>query len=176
MKSIANTISISRIILSLTLFFPKPFSGPFLFLYLIIGLSDIIDGYIARKTCSASKLGEKLDSIADMVFYFVFIIVLYPVVNPKIQILIWIAIIVLIRIISVVIVFAKYKIFGMVHTLANKGTGLFLFFFPLFYSIFQSEILIYTVCIVASISAIEELLIDLFSDEWQANTKSIFIK
>lgn len=176
MNSVANYISVSRIIISLTLFFTKPLSPLFLFVYLIIGLSDVLDGYIARKTCSTSKLGEKLDSIADMVFDCVFILILYPVVNPSMPILIWILIIALLRIISVMIVFAKYRIFGMVHTFANKGTGLFLFFFPIFYSLVPSEILLCVVCSVASISAIEELLIDVSSDEWQANRKSIFTK
>lgn len=142
----------------------------------MIGLSDIADGYIARKTCSASKLGEKLDSIADMVFDCVLIVILYPVVAPKMQILIWISIIALIRIVSVVVVFVKYKIFGMVHTFANKGTGLLLFSFPILYSVLQPEILMCALCAVASISAIEELLIDLSSKEWQANRKSVFIK
>lgn len=176
MNSVANYISVSRMILSLTLFLTEPLGAAFLCIYLIIGVSDILDGYIARKTGSASKLGEKLDSIADMVFDFILIIILYPVVNPGIQILIWIAVIALVRIISAAVVFARYRIFGMIHTLANKGTGLFLFSFPILYAMVRSEILIYTVCAVASISAIEELLIDLLSKEWQANRKSIFIK
>jgi phosphatidylglycerophosphate synthase len=176
MNPAANYISAFRIIISLALLYTKPLHAAFLFIYVVIGLSDIMDGYVARKTCSTSKLGEKLDSIADMVFDGVLIVILYPVVNPGIQILIWIAAIALIRIISAAIVFAKYRIFGMIHTLANKGTGLFLFFFPILYSVDPSEILICTVCIAASISAIEELLIDLMSEEWQANRKSIFVK
>jgi phosphatidylglycerophosphate synthase len=176
MKSVANYISISRIVISLALLITKPLSSLFLFIYLIIGLSDILDGYIARKTCSTSKLGEKLDSMADMIFDVILIIILYPVVNPRILILIWIAIIAIIRIISVGIVCMKYKTFGMVHTLANKGTGLLLFLFPLFYSVIQSEALIYFICTIATISAIEELFIDFLSKEWQANRKSIFAK
>ena len=76
MKSVANYISISRIVISLALLITKPLSPIFLFIYLIIGLSDILDGYIARKTCSTSKLGEKLDSMADMIFDVILIIIL----------------------------------------------------------------------------------------------------
>ena len=176
MNPVANYISISRIAISLALFFTKPFSPAFLFIYFIIGLSDVLDGYIARKTNSTSKLGEKIDSMADMIFDVILIIILYPVVNPGILILIWIAIIAIIRIISVMIVYIKYKTFGMVHTLANKGTGLLLFLFPIFYSVIQSETLIYFICTIATVSAIEELFIDLLSKEWHANKRSIFIK
>jgi phosphatidylglycerophosphate synthase len=176
MKSVANYISISRIVISIALLITKPLSPVFLSMYLIIGLSDILDGYIARKTYSTSKLGEKLDSMADMIFDVILIIILYPVVNPGLLILIWIVIVAIIRITAVGIVYIKYKTFGMVHTLANKGTGFILFLFPIFYTAIQSDILIYFICIIATVSAIEELFIDLLSNEWQANRKSIFVK
>jgi CDP-diacylglycerol--glycerol-3-phosphate 3-phosphatidyltransferase len=176
MKSLANYISVSRIVLSLTLFLTEPLSPVFILIYLIIGLSDILDGYIARKTRSTSRLGEKLDSFADMAFDFVLIIILYPVIKPKTEILIWIALIALIRITAIAVVYKKYRIPGMVHTLANKATGLALFLFPILYSIFRSEYFIYFVCLIASVSAVEELIIDLTSNKWLANRKSILVK
>ena len=51
---------------------PLPFiplsSAWFYVLYLFCGLTDMIDGTIARKTGAVSKFGEKLDTAADFVF------------------------------------------------------------------------------------------------------------
>ena len=45
-------------------------SSPAVFwtLYLLCGLSDVLDGAVARSTGTVSLLGEKLDTIADIIF------------------------------------------------------------------------------------------------------------
>ena len=176
MKSIANYISIARIFLALTLFFVKPLSIVFFEIYLLCGISDVLDGYIARKTNTVSKLGDNTDSVADLIMVVVLIIVLYPIINPKVQIIVWIVIIGIIRVVSILVVFVKYKTFEILHTYGNKITGLVLFTFPLVLAFVQSDLLMYIVCLVASISAIEELLIHLWSNEFRTNKKSIFTK
>jgi CDP-diacylglycerol--glycerol-3-phosphate 3-phosphatidyltransferase len=175
-KSIANYISIARIVLVLVLIFIKPLSIEFLTIYFICGISDIVDGYMARKTNTASKLGEKLDSAADLIMIFVLIIMLYPIINPTVQIVYCIIIIGVIRVTSIMVVFVKYKTFGILHTYGNKITGLILFVFPFLLAIINSVILMYILCMVASISALEDLVINLLSNEWQANKKSILTK
>lgn len=174
MKSIANYISIARIFLALTLAFVKPLSTAFFLLYLVCGISDVFDGYIARKTNTASKLGEKLDSVADFIMVVVVMIVLYPIITLTVQIVVWIVIIGIIRAVSMLVVFVKYKTFGILHTYGNKITGLVLFAFPLALAFVQSDVAMYIICAVASISAIEELFIHLSSNELRTNKKSIF--
>lgn len=176
MNSIANYISIIRILLVLSLVLIKPLSTEFYIIYVIAGISDIFDGYIARKTNTMSKLGEKLDSAADFIMFVVLIIILYPIINPTLQILIWIVIIGIIRIVSIIIVFIKYKTFGMLHTYSNKITGLMLFVLPLFLVSIKPDVLMYIICILASASAVEEIVIHLLSNELNANRKSIFTK
>ena len=44
------------------------FSPIFYVLYLIAGLSDMVDGIIARKTDSVSEFGQRLDGVVDFVF------------------------------------------------------------------------------------------------------------
>ena len=175
-KSIANLLSIARIFLSLTLALAKPLSIAFFVIYVVCGISDIFDGYIARKMNTTSKLGEKLDSIADLIMIMILIIVLYPIINLTVQIIIWIVTIGIIRAISVMVVFVKHKTFAILHTYGNKITGLVLFTFPVSLAFDQSDVMIYIICVVASISAIEELFIHLSSSELRANKKSIFIK
>jgi phosphatidylglycerophosphate synthase len=176
MKSIANYISIARILLVLALVRIEPLSTMFYVIYFICGISDILDGFIARKTNTTSKFGEKLDSAADLIMVVVLIAILYPIINPTVQILFWIVIIGIIRAVSVVVVILKYKTFGIIHTYANKITGLILFAFPVLLVVFPLDMLMYGICIVASISAVEELLINLLSNELCANKKSIFMK
>lgn len=173
MNSIANFISIARIVLVLAIIFVRPLSIEFYVIYFVCGISDMLDGYIARKTGTESKFGQKLDSAADLIMVAVLIIVLYPIIDIPVKISYWIVGIILTRVASMITVFAKYKTFGILHTLGNKITGLMLFLFPL---IIQSNVLIYILCIIGSISAIEEFLIHLISKELDANRRSIFYK
>jgi phosphatidylglycerophosphate synthase len=173
-KSAANYLSIARMLLAITLIFVKPLSIAFFIIYLACGISDAFDGYVARKAGTASKLGEKLDSVADFMMVMVLIVLLYPIINPTFRIIIWIVIIGIVKIAAVIVTFIKYKTLGMLHTYSNKITGFMLFAFPLTLSFAKSDVLIYIICAAASISAIEELVIDISSKEFEANKKSIF--
>ncbi|MBU3191867.1 CDP-alcohol phosphatidyltransferase family protein [Clostridium bowmanii] len=174
MKSIANYISISRAFLAPALALTKPLSITFFVIYLICGISDVFDGYIARKTNTTSQLGEKLDSVADLIMIMILIIVLYPIINLTVKIIVWVVIIGIIRVVSIIVVFVKYKTFGILHTYGNKITGIILFTFPISLTFIPLDVLIYMICVVASISAIEELFIHLSSNEFRANKKSLF--
>lgn len=176
MNSIANYISISRILLALMLFTVKPLSFTFFIIYVVCGFSDVFDGYIARKTDTVSKLGEKLDSLADLVMVAILAILLYPIINPPIIVSLWIAFIVIIRIISISIVYVKYTTFHILHSYGNKATGVVLFTLPLLLKFTQPNILMYVICAVASISAIEEIYIHISTNELQTNRKSILEK
>lgn len=176
MKAIPNCISISRMIFSLSMIFVKPLSLAFYAIYIICGLSDIMDGFIARKTGTSSKLGEKLDTMADMIMAGVLLVMFYPIINPKIEIVIWIILIGIIRLASMIIVSKKYKTFAMLHSYGNKITGIVLYIFPIVIPYIHTTVLMYISCVVASISAIEELIIQLTSSELQVNIKSIFSK
>ncbi|MGM9741497.1 MAG: CDP-alcohol phosphatidyltransferase family protein [Candidatus Cryptobacteroides sp.] len=50
-------------------------------LYLLCGLSDVLDGAIARRTGTASRLGEKQDTFADIVFVAIWIAIFIPAIN-----------------------------------------------------------------------------------------------
>ncbi len=176
MKVIPNCISFSRIVFSLMLIFVKPLSEGFYVLYIACGISDILDGFIARRFGAASRLGEKLDSIADMIMTGVLIAVLYPTLKPTAEIVLWIALIAIVRLASMVTALIKYKAYAVLHTYGNKAAGIALFMLPLLLPYISKAVLLYIVCTIASISAAEELVIQLTSKELQVNRQSIFVK
>lgn len=174
--SVANLISIARIFLVGLLLLTKPLSNMFYGIYILSGISDMLDGYIARKTKTESKLGEKIDSAADLIMIIVLIIILYPIIMPSSEIIVWIIAIGLIRIASMVIVFLKHNTFGALHTYGNKLTGFILFVFPVFLRLMSSRTIMYSICVIATITAVEELLINLTKNDFDANRKSLFFK
>ena len=156
MKNIANYISISRIIMSIALLIPKTFSITFYNIYIYCGLSDILDGFLARKYKITSEFGAKIDSIADMIFVFGSILKIIPVIEIPIAIYIWITIIILIKVFNIILGYIQYKKLTLLHTIANKITGFVLFIIPLMIGFIDIKILESLICGVATFSAIQE--------------------
>ena len=156
MKNIANYISISRIIMAIVLLLPKTFSKTFYIIYIYCGLSDILDGFLARKYKIISKFGAKIDSVADMLFVGVSLLKILPVIEISIGIYIWIIIIVLIKVFNIILGYIQYKKLTLLHTIANKITGFVLFIIPLMIGFIDIKILESLICGVATFSAIQE--------------------
>lgn len=166
-------MSFTRIVLALCLFFVTPFSVSFFVLYFICGLSDITDGFLARKYHFTSELGAKLDSLGDFIFIAVLLYILYPYVQLTNYLEQWILIIILIRFASLLVSFIKFHTLAFLHTYANKITGFFLFCFPIFYPLFGVEATGVFLCGLATVSAVEELLILIRTKELNRNVSSI---
>ena len=64
----ANIITIIRILCSIVLLFCPAFSSTFYAFYITAGISDMVDGWVARKTNTVSEFGSKLDTVADIIF------------------------------------------------------------------------------------------------------------
>lgn len=174
MRNIPNLITITRILGTTALVFIKPFSKLFFIIYFICGISDVLDGMIARKMNLVSKKGQILDSIAD--FFLVIVLLFIFVPNFKFSLLdiYWVVIIAVIRLTSLGVGFIRYKQLTFLHTYANKLTGLALFCFPFMYVILGLYTTTILVCFIASISAIEELIINTISKKLCRDIKSIF--
>lgn len=175
-KHVPNSITVIRIILTIALLFFEPFSNLFDVAYILGGLSDLLDGYIARKTKTMSKMGARLDSFADFIMIAVLFIKLIPVLRIPYVIYGWILFIAVIRFLSILIVIRKFHTLAILHTYTNKATGIILFFFPLLYQKMNIMILSTTICVLASISAVEELLIHITSGQLIEDRKSFFTK
>ena len=152
----ANIITASRIIISITLIFFPPFSTAFYALYIAAGITDMIDGTVARKTKTVSEFGARLDSVADIVFVAASLVKLLPAINIPFWLFVWTGIIALVRIINIVSGFIMQKRFVMLHTVMNKVTGLLLFVLPLTLRFVEIKYTAITVCAVATFAAVQE--------------------
>lgn len=65
---LANAITATRVAASAAILASSPTDPVFWLLYAWCGISDIIDGPIARRLGEESALGARLDSAADLVF------------------------------------------------------------------------------------------------------------
>ena len=152
----ANTITFFRIAAGIVLLFCPVFSPAFYALYIAAGLSDMLDGFVARKTDTVSKLGAKLDTIADLVLVVVCLIKLLPILSLPAWLYIWIGIIALIKVVNIVSGFAVQKTFMAVHSVMNKATGALLFLLPLTIPAVPLEYSAVIVCAAATFAAIQE--------------------
>lgn len=152
----ANIITCIRILCSIALLFCPAFSVAFYALYITAGVSDMIDGWVARKTNTASEFGAKLDTMADIVFVIVCLFKLLPVMNIPVWLYVWIGVIALIKVINIVSGYVVQKQFVSVHSVMNKVTGALLFIFPLTLSFVDIKYSATVVCIITTFAAIQE--------------------
>ena len=152
----ANIITIVRIICSIALLFVPVFSPAFYVLYLNAGASDMVDGAVARKTGTVSDLGSKLDTAADFVLVAACLIKLIPVLDIPLWLMIWIAVIALIKVINLLSGYVLRKEFAAAHTVMNKLTGAALFLLPLTLSMVDLKYSGIFVCVLATFAAIQE--------------------
>ena len=155
-KHIANIITGSRIVFSLSLLFVPLSSAWFYVLYLLCGLSDMIDGTVARRTNSASDFGARLDTVSDFVFMTVALIKFLPNLHIPIWLWIWIGIIAMIKLGNASWGFVRTKKLISPHTVLNKITGLLLFLLPVTISFVDLTHTLPIVCAVATVAAIHE--------------------
>ena len=152
----ANIITILRILCSIAILFCPVFSVAFYSLYITAGLTDMIDGWVARKTHTTSALGTKLDTIADIIFVIVCLFKLLPVMDIPTWLYVWIGIIAFIKIINIVSGYVIQKQFVAIHSVMNKVTGLLLFVLPLTLYFIDLRYSAVVVCLVATFAAIQE--------------------
>lgn len=175
-KNLPNYITGLRILGTAALLFVEALSIPFYVIYVLTGVTDALDGFIARKTNTASALGARLDSVADLIFYTVLLVKILPVMLQVLPTVIWyvVAGVLLIRVCAYALAFAKYKRFASVHTYMNKMTGASIFVYPFFLVLPVAVPVAFCVCAVAGLASLEELLIHAITKHYPEDTRTIF--
>ena len=156
MKNVANYISISRIIMSVLLLIPEAFTIAFYTIYIYCGISDMLDGFIARKSKNESKLGATLDSVADIIFVIVAMIKLLPILHLTKGLILWVVLIAFIKIVNVICSYIYYKKIELPHSIANKITGFILFIAP--FIVVNNDQIVFEIiiCSIATFAAVQE--------------------
>lgn len=180
MERLPNLLSGLRIVLALVL--PPLAESPGLFAatYVLCGITDIADGYIARKYNAATTLGAKLDSLADVIFWAIVLAILFlrtGILSDRL-VLTGALVVILVRAANFLITKIKFKQWGMLHSYGNKASGLalylalpgcvFLGYMPLY--------LVIPVFTMALLSALEETAILVTANKYNPNKKSLATK
>ena len=127
MKRIPDLLSMSRIVLCLPLLLVDAMTVPFWVLYLIAGITDMLDGFLARRWGVKSKFGARLDSLADFVFVLIVGSKLFPWLKLPATLWMMIGLIALVKMVNAICSYVvKHKI-EFQHTKVNKLTGFLLF-------------------------------------------------
>ena len=128
-------------------------------LYLIGGISDVLDGIVARKFGKETEFGSKFDTVSDILFTAVVLIKVIQTVYIPPWLIIWIICIAVIKCINIISGFIICKRFVSEHTLMNKVSGILLFAVPLCIGRLPQQpvtVLIILTCAMAAAAAVQE--------------------
>ena len=99
---IPNILSASRIALCMPLLLVDAMTLPFWILYLIAGITDMLDGFLARRWGVESGFGARLDSLADFVFVLAVGYKLFPWLKLPAALWMMIGLIALIKVVNAI--------------------------------------------------------------------------
>ncbi len=154
MKHLPNILSSLRIVWAVALILCDVAGTTIWVLYALCGISDIADGWLARRLKCVTKTGALLDSLADICFVGCCAWKLLPLLTLPQWLWLWAGIIVMIKFVNQLSALVLYGRCCFPHTFANKITGFMLFIaVPM---TFWSIIPISIVATVATFAAIEE--------------------
>ena len=179
-KQCANILSTARIIAAILLFFLDEIKAPFIIIYVFCGLTDFVDGKLARKLNITSTLGAALDTIGDVLTYLAFVKILI------IQNLVpgwavgWYIVAMLGNIVAGLIAKKRFGEFYLIHSLFGKVLGVSLFTLPIWLNLTEKVfpanyniLCLIVICIIATISAVESIYIQLKSKEQLTDITSL---
>ena len=169
-KQCANIISSSRIIAAISLFFFTKVSYPFVIVYVFCGLTDLVDGKLARKLNITSSIGALLDTIGDVLTYLAFVKILIIQQLIPLWFIVWYIVAMIGNGIAAIIAKKRFGEFYFIHSLFGKVLGVSLFILPLMLRMTEkiqnnNYICLSVICVVATLSAFETIYIQLKAKE-----------
>lgn len=158
-KHLANIISLSRVAGAIALFFFNDISTAFLIIYVLCGITDLIDGPIARKTNSTSPLGATLDTVGDVATYLALTKVLIIKKLVAGWILAWILSAGVLFGVSALISKRRFGKLYLPHTYLGKIFGGAVFVLPLAMQFMPGYVWMSVICSIATVHAFELLYV-----------------
>lgn len=154
-----NLITVLRMLGTGVLLFLVPESRTFYMVYAATGVTDVLDGTLARAMKATSPMGARLDSVADLLFYSVVLLRLLSVLWQKLPgwLWLWVGLILAMRLAAYLTAYRKTREFAASHSILNKATGAAVFLTPF---LLQSTALLgwsVVVCVLATAASGQEL-------------------
>jgi len=173
MKYVPNMLSIFRLIMLIPLVLLEPLTLPFMVIYILAGLSDMIDGPIARRFNVASQFGAALDGGADLLFLFTVLFRVGPLIEFSSWLWIWIGIAIASKLLASVIGYIRHKEIIFFHTYLGKFFMFNLFLFPVYFVFFSTDAVLIVLLILVTLVIIEDIYINSTSKEVDLDHKGI---
>ncbi len=176
--TIPNSLSLSRLVFLPLLYFFLWREQFLLFFasFSVLGSTDFLDGYLARKWNQVSRVGKALDTVADMFFYIsiaYFIHYLHP------QAIVWNRFFLMAAFgayaLSFLIPIILFKRPYTLHTRILRSNAVMVYFMMLFSFLINPTALLSIVLIVFVIGFIEEIFIFLRFGAVDQDTSSYFV-
>lgn len=158
-SNIANIITCIRLVSTIVLISCVTFSVGFYAFYVLSGVTDFLDGFVARKLKIDTKFGAKLDTVADILFTIVVLVKILRAFSIPKWVIIWTIVVAVIKCVNLLIGFVLHKHFMAEHTLFNKMSGIILFVIPFCMGLFSKEITMIVLvieCIMTLLAALQE--------------------
>ncbi len=155
---IADVFTVSRMLFSLCMLFLPINSYLFGIGYILCGVTDILDGYAARKLHTESDRGARLDSLADLCFAVNYAVKIVPNLQLPLWSYVWIGLITGIKIIGIILKSNSTRRLCIEHSFSNRLTGILVFLMPLTVRIVSVKYTAGIVCTAATVSAVDELI------------------
>jgi len=183
LKTIPNMLSISRLILIPVLVVPFVMEDESLgkiislVMFIIIGLTDKLDGVMARRLNQTSRLGAKLDAIADYVFYPMIALWLYRFARHVADgWWYWIYLLMALFLVKTILGRIKFGSMPPVHTISGKAFAGSLYFFMIIAVLWPDPAArIFPILMtIGYLNQIEESIMFITNDHVDENTRSIF--
>ena len=124
---VPNLLTLARMWLCIPLGVSEALSPLFFLLYTLIGMSDILDGWLARRWHCTTFFGAQLDGAADLIAFGVIGWKIWPFLHFPIWLWGLLVCIVCVRIGNMVCAYLSKNTNIFQHTLLNRLTGLLLF-------------------------------------------------
>ena len=154
---IPNTLTFLRLAGALMLPVFETMSIPFLTCYLLCGITDASDGFLARRLHAESRFGAAFDGCADAVFFLISLMIFLSYFSFPLWVWAVFGGVFAVKTSALILRYKKSGVFGFSADRLNKTAGTVLFLFP-FISLFAGVDITAGICgIFAAVSAVHEL-------------------
>lgn len=173
--NIPNTLSLSRLVFLPILYILlwKQHITTFFISFSILGSTDFLDGYLARKWNQVTKLGKGLDTVADMFFYIsvaYFLWVLSPeaILTNRTLLIVTFSVYAM----TFVIPLLKFRKPYTIHTRLLRSNATFVYIMMILSSFMNTTFILSVVLVIFILGFIEEILIFIKFGPVDQDTKS----